>query len=349
MFGQRKRHSIISFGPRYDESMKILILSHDEVVELLPMKECIAVMREALIALAAGQVHQPLRTIIRPPDASGLMGLMPSYMSGERAAFGLKAICVFPGNPAVGKDAHQGAVLLFSAETGELEAMMNASAITAMRTAAVSGVATNLLARADASNLAVIGTGVQARSHLAAMAEVRSVKRCRVVSRQPEHAKAFAEEMKKNFSFPLEVVATVAEALEGADLIVTATTAIEPIVKREWISPGAHLNLVGACTPKTREVDGATMAAASVYVDRRESTMNEAGDYLFAVREGAIGADHIRAEIGAVLHKDKPGRTSPEEITLFKSLGLAVEDLAAAEYLYRKAKELNLGNWVEFG
>src|SRR6185503_12508332 len=146
--------------------MKILVLSHDEVVKLLPMKECIVVMRDALTALAAGKVHQPLRTIIRPPYAAGLMGLMPSYISGDRAAFGLKAICIFPGNPARGKDSHQGAVLLFSAETGELQAMMNASAITSIRTAAVSAVATDLLSREDAGDLAIIGSGVQARSHL---------------------------------------------------------------------------------------------------------------------------------------------------------------------------------------
>src|SRR5688572_2629954 len=160
--------------------MKTLVLSHDEVVELLPMKECIAVMRDALIALAAGTVHQPLRTIIRPPGAAGVLGLMPSYISGDRAAFGLKAICVFPGNPAKGMDSHQGAVLLFSADTGELLAMMNASAITAIRTAAVSGVATDLLAREDAGNLAILGSGVQARSHLTAMSEVRSIKHCRI-------------------------------------------------------------------------------------------------------------------------------------------------------------------------
>jgi ornithine cyclodeaminase/alanine dehydrogenase-like protein (mu-crystallin family) len=327
--------------------MKILILSHDEVLDLLPIKECIPLMREALIALAAGKVHQPLRTIIRPPDAKGVMGLMPSYVSGDAAAFGLKAICVFPGNPAQGKDAHQGAVLLFSAETGELLAMMNASAITAVRTAAVSGVATDLLARADACNLAILGSGVQARSHLVAMSEVRPIKRCRIASRHIEHARNFAEEMRQDFSFPLEPVETVEEALEDADLIVAATTAVEPIVKREWISEGAHLNLVGSSTPKTREVDSETMGAASLFVDRRESTINEAGDYLFAARDGLIGPDHIRAEIGEVLTGDKPGRISPEEITCFKSLGLAIEDLAAADYLYRKAKE-QVGSWVEF-
>jgi ornithine cyclodeaminase len=328
--------------------MKILVLSHDEVVELLPIKECIDVMRDAMIALAAGKIHQPLRTIIRPPDAAGLMGLMPSYISGDRAAFGLKAICMFPGNPARGKDAHQGAVLLFSADTGELLAMMNASAITAIRTAAVSAVATDLLARADARDLAIIGSGVQARSHLAAMARVRAIKRCRIASRQMEHAQSFAEEMSGAFPFPIEPVGSVEQALDGADLIVTVTSAVEPIVEREWISPGAHLNVVGSSTPRAREVDSATMAAASLFVDRRESTINEAGDYLFAAREGAIGPDHIRAEIGEVLTGDKPGRTSPDEITLFKSLGLAVEDLAAAEYLYRRARKLNAGTWVEF-
>jgi ornithine cyclodeaminase len=328
--------------------MKILVLSHNEVVELLPIKECIAVMREALIALASGKVHQPLRTIIRPPEAAGVMGLMPSYISGERAGFGLKAICVMPGNPARGKDSHQGAVLLFSADTGELMAMTNASAITAIRTPSVSGVATDLLAREDACNLAIIGSGVQARSHLAAMSEVRSIKRCRIASRQIEHAQKFAEEMRPDFSFPLEVVDSIEEALADADLIVTVTSAVQPVVRREWISPGAHLNVVGSSHANAREVDSATIAASSLFVDRRESTINEAGDYLFALRDGAIGPDHIRAELGEILTGERPGRTSPEEITLFKSLGIGIEDLAAAEYLYRKARESNAGTWVEF-
>jgi ornithine cyclodeaminase len=276
------------------------------------------------------------------------MGLMPSYISGDRAAYGLKAICIFPGNPAKGKDSHQGAVLLFSADTGELLAMMNASAITAIRTAAVSGVATDLLAREDACDLAIIGSGVQARSHLAAMSQVRAIKRCRITSRQIEHARKFAEEVRRDFSFPIEAVASVEEALAGAELIVTVTSAADPVVRREWISPGAHLNVVGASTPHAREVDSATMAASSLFVDRRESTVNEAGDYLFALRDGAIGPDHIRAELGEVLKGDKPGRTSPDEITLFKSLGLAIEDLAAARYLYGRARELNVGTWVEF-
>lgn len=328
--------------------MKILILDHSQVEELLPIKECIPLMRECLIALAAGKAHQPLRTIIRPPDAKGVMGLMPAYMSGESAAFGLKAICVFPENPAVGKDSHQGGVLLFSAETGELLAIMNASAITAIRTAAVSGVATDLLARPDACNLAILGSGVQARSHLVAMSNVRTINRCRIASRNLDHARNLVDEMKQDFSFPLEPVETVEEALQDSDLIVTATTAREPIVQREWISPGAHMNLVGSSTAKTREVDSETMAAAGLFVDRRESTLNEAGDYLFAVRDGLIGPDHIRGELGEVLKGDKPGRRSAAEITIFKSLGIAIEDLFSAEHLYQKAKDMNVGTWVSF-
>jgi len=327
--------------------MKTLILNADEVSQLLPMKECVPVMREALTALATGQVHQPLRTIMRPPGVKGVMGLMPAFMSGEHAAFGLKAICVFPGNSAIGKDSHQGGVLLFSAVTGELMSIMNASAITAIRTAAVSGVATDLLARTDAGNLAIIGSGVQARAHLAAMAEVRSIKHCRIASRHLEKAQRLTEELQQDFSFALEPVATVEEALVDADLIVTATTAVEPIVKREWISPGAHLNVVGSSVATRREVDSETMAAASLFVDRRESTVNEGGDYLFALSDGAIAPDHIRAELGEVLIGEKSGRTSTDEITLFKSLGIAIEDLFAAEHLYRKAKELSIGTWVE--
>ncbi|HEX9921872.1 MAG TPA: ornithine cyclodeaminase family protein [Anaerolineae bacterium] len=328
--------------------MKILILNHAEVEELLPMPACITVMTEALTALARGQVHQPLRMVVRPPEATGLMGLMPAYMSGEHAAYGLKAVCVFPGNPAIGKDAHQGSVMLFSAETGELLALMNASAITAIRTAAVSGVATRLLAREDAAELAIIGAGVQARTHLQAMAAVRPLKRVRVASRTKESAGKFAAEMSVHYDFPIEPVDTVEAAVREADVIVTATSAAGPILQRDWIAPGTHLNVVGSSIPTTREVDTATMAAASLFVDRRESTLNEAGDYLFAAKEGAIGPDHIKAEIGELLIGAKPSRMSPTEITLFKSLGLAIEDLASAEFIFHQAGEKQAGTWVEF-
>ncbi len=328
--------------------MKLLVLNQTEIEQLLPMHECIIVMTDALMALAKGQVHLPLRMIVRPPEAAGLMGLMPAHLAGENAALGVKVINVFNANPAQGKDSHQGVVLLFDAGTGEPLAVMNASAITAIRTAAVSGVATRLLAREDAGDLAIIGSGVQARSHLAAMACVRPIKRVRVASRRREHAQRFAEEVTSRYAFPIEPVETVEAALREADLIVTATSSAEPIVQREWIAPGAHLNVIGASLPTTREVDTATMAAARLFVDRRESALNESGDYLLAVREGAIGPDHIQAEIGEVLIGAKAGRTRPDEITLFKSLGLAVEDVAAAAYVYQQAQDSRSGTWVEF-
>src|SRR5947209_7889817 len=264
--------------------MNVLLLGHDEVVALLPVGECIRLMHGALVSLAEGLARQPLRTIFRPPGAAGIMGLMPSYSSGAHSAFGLKAICVFPGNAARGKDSHQGAVLLFSAETGELLAAVNASAVTAVRTAAVSGVATRALAREDAGDLAVIGAGVQARSHIEAMSHVRPVRRCRVASRRLESARRLADELNGSRAFPVEAVESVEAALRGADLIVTATNSAEALVRREWVSEGAHINAVGSCTPNTRELDAATVAASSLFVDSAESAVNEAGDYLRAAR-----------------------------------------------------------------
>ena len=326
--------------------MKILVLDNRQIRELLPMTECIELMADALSALARDEVYQPLRTIVRPPEARGLLGLMPAYRAGEQGAFGLKAICVFPGNPAIGKDAHQGAVMLFSRETGELLALMNASEITAIRTAAVSAVATRLLAREEAQELAIIGAGVQARTHLAALAAVRPIKRARVACRNIEHAVELAREMQS--SFPIEPVRTNEEAVRGADVIVTATSSLEPVINKEWISPGAHVNAIGTHSPSSREIDSATMAATRIFVDRRESALNEAGDYLLAAQEGLITPDSIIGEIGELLIGTKTGRTSATEITLFKSLGLAIEDVVTADYLYQRAQSQNAGTWVEF-
>jgi ornithine cyclodeaminase len=328
--------------------MKILILNTQQIRALLPINECIELMADALAALARDEVYQPLRTIIRPPDARGLLGLMSAYRSGERGAFGLKAICVFPGNPSQGKDAHQGAVTLFDRETGELLALMNASEITAIRTAAVSAVATRLLAREDASELAIIGAGVQARTHLGALACVREIKHARVAARAFEHSRRFAEEMQPQFSFPIEAVETNEDAVRGADLVVTATSSLEPVIQRDWIASGAHVNAIGTHSPKSREVDSATMAGARIFVDRRESALNESGDYLLAAAEGVVNPESIVGEIGELLIGTKTGRTSASEITLFKSLGLAIEDVASADYLYRKAMDQGSGNWVDF-
>jgi ornithine cyclodeaminase/alanine dehydrogenase-like protein (mu-crystallin family) len=330
------------------ESRQLLVLTSSEIKLLLPMTKCIELMSETLKDLSRGDLVQPLRMVLRPPDALGVMAMMPAYRRAPESVFGLKAMCFFHGNPAVGKDAHQGCVLLSSGITGEPLAIMNASAITEIRTAAVSAVATGLLSRGNASELAIVGSGIQARAHLVALSAVRPIQRARVFSPNHAHPKQLAEEMRSQLDFPIEPAATAELALKDADLIVTATSARQPVIERQWVSRGAHINAIGTYSPQAREIDGATMAAARIFVDRRESTLNESGDYLLAVEEGLITAESLQAEIGEVLLGEKPGRTSEDEITLFKSLGLAVEDMACAEYLFAKAKTENVGTWIRF-
>ena len=328
--------------------MEIVVLNHKEIEGLLPMDECIDVMSEVLSALARGEAHNPLRSVVRPPDTSHFLGLMPAYRGGANPAYALKEYCLFPDNPTRGLHAHQGSVLLHSAETGELVAVMNGSAITAIRTAAVSGLATKLLARDDAKEFAIIGTGVQGRMHLQAMAAIGGFERVRVCSRRREKAEAFAKELGPKMPFRIEPVDDVKSAVESADVINTTTNAREPVLHRDWVKPGTHINAVGSAIPTTREIDTATMTASTLFVDRREATLNESGDYLFAAKEGAIGPDHIRAELGEILIGEQVGRRSPEEITLFKSLGIAVEDLAAAQFLYKRALEKDVGTRLDF-
>ena len=302
----------------------VLILNEREVESLLDMDECIAAMEEALTALARGEVFNPLRSMVRTPDAPGFLGLMPAWRGGGRAGWGLKEICVYPDNLKRGLDTHVGAVLLHSAETGELQGIFNASAITAIRTAAVSAVATKLLARDDAKTLAIVGAGVQGRSHLRAIPHARDLRDVRVLKRGDD----------------------VEKALRDADIVVLATNSREPVIRREWLKPGVHINAVGSSVAHAREVDAATMAAASLFVDRRESTVNESGDYLLALKEGADVK--IKAELGEILTGAAKGRTSTDEITLFKSLGLAIEDLASAQLLNEKGRRLGVGTRVEF-
>ena len=301
---------------------QVLVLSEHDVEELLTMEACIGVMEDALAALARGEVHNPLRQAIRAPGAPGLLGLMPAHRGGATPYYALKEVCVFPQNPKRGLDTHLGAVILHSGETGEPLAFVNAAAVTAIRTAAVSAVATKLLAREDASVLAIIGKGAQAKAHARAIPIVRKVTEVRVCGRGE----------------------SVEEAVRGADIVVTATNAREPILRREWLSPGVHINAVGSSVASARELEADLVAAASLFVDRRESTENESGDYLAAIELGAT----IRAELGELLTGSRSGRKSETEITLFKSLGLAVEDLASAAYLYEKAQRERRGRWVDF-
>jgi ornithine cyclodeaminase len=330
--------------------MTILVFTHAEVETLLPMEACIEVMEAAFAALGRGQVTQPPRTLTQPPGGAGLMLTMPAHMTPELAPpfYGLKAVLVHESNHALGKASHQGAVLLFSGETGEPLAVMNAAAITARRTAAVSGLAARLLARPDAGDLALIGAGVQAAAHLAALGAVRPLRRVRVAARTRASAERFVAQWGPGAPCPMTAADSVEAAVRGADLIVTATSAREPVLRREWIAPGAHISAVGAYTPATREIDAATVAAARVFVELRAAALREAGELLLPMQAGALGPEHIRGELSELVLGLAAGRTAPEDITLFKSLGLPVEDAAAAEFVYRQAQAVGAGTVVAF-
>lgn len=332
--------------------MSVLFLNREDVETLLPFRECIEVMAGALAALARGEAFQPLRSAHWLPDRRGLLVTMPGGLfagpEGEDyGILGVKVLTVFPANAAHGEESHQGAVLLFEAAHGRPLAFLDAASITAVRTAAVSALATRLLAQETAGDLAILGAGVQARTHLAALREVRTLRRVRVWSRDPENARRFATEESARHGLRIEPVASARQAVQGADIICTVTAAVEPVLEGEWIAPGAHINAVGACTPNARELDTAAVVRARLFVDRRESALHEPGEILTPLREGAIGEDHIRGEIGELVIGRVAGRTSPEDITLFESLGLTVEDLAAARHIYRKALEQGRGVSLE--
>ncbi len=328
--------------------MKVLIADQHLVAKAFPMEEAIPTMRRALTMLAEGDVVMPLRSYLAIPGGDAVMGLMPSFMGGLEAV-GVKVVAAFPANFGTEYDTHQGVVLLFDTQRGLLRAIVDATSITAIRTAAVSGLVTDLLANPDAGDLAIIGAGTQAHTHLQAMRAVRPVRKVRVYSVPAESAAEFADRESRLSGIPVDAVATAEEAVAGADLICTTTTASEPVVLGEWVSPGAHINAVGAYTPTTRELDSVLVARARLYADRRESLLSEAGEFLIPKAEGLFGDEHIVGEIGEVLTGMAPARTSEDEITLFKSLGIAIEDLASAHRIYEVCSERDLGTWVEIG
>ena len=331
--------------------MKVLVVSQAEVAALLPMAACMEAMAEVLQALSRGDAVLPLRQVLRLPDGRGAFAVMPAVLGREAndTALAVKAITVLPANHGTAYDSHQGAVLLFEGEHGSLQAILDASALTAIRTAAVSGVATRALAREDAGDLALLGTGVQAGTHLEAMMAARRLRRVRAWSRSPEHVRAFADGARRRHGIAVEPAATARDALAGADLVCTVTSSREPVVEQGWIAAGAHVNAVGASLATARELDSGTVARSRLFVDRRESAQAEAGDFLIPRTEGLVGDDHIRAELGEVLLGRRPGRLSPGDVTVFKSLGLAVEDLAAARLVHSQARKTGAGTWVELG
>jgi len=328
--------------------VKVRILSQSVVEELLTMQDCIRLMEQVLMALARGEAILPLRPVLWLPEKNGALAMMPSYLMNP-ASLGVKVISVFPGNTATEYDSHQGVILLFEPVYGRLLAIVDASSVTAIRTAAVSGAATKILAHEDAADLAILGSGVQAATHLEAMLLSRKIRSVRVWSPNQEHLTRFVQHQTKQHGIPIQATSTAEQAILNADLICAATSSKQPVIQSDWVSPGAHINAVGACVPTARELDTATMVRSRLFVDRIESALNEAGDFLIPKKEGSINDAHILGEVGDVLLGKIKGRNSTEEITVFKSLGIAVEDLASANFLYDRACEMDAGQEVEIG
>jgi ornithine cyclodeaminase len=298
-------------------------------------------MARTMIGVSDGKARTPLRSVL-PVSPGNFMGIMPGYLA-EPECFGLKLLSLFPQNPAAGLSSHLGLVMLFEPEHGRPVAIIDAAELTAIRTAAVSGLATRLLAREDAADLAILGAGEQARSHLAAMLAVRPIRRVRVWSRSADHAVAFTEEASAAAGLAIEVARSVPAAVEGADIVCTVTAALEPILLGDWIGPGVHLNVVGSSRAPAAEIDTPLVAKSRFFVDFRESTVNEGGEYRRALEAGAIGPEHILGEIGEVAAGRVAGRRAAEDVTLFKSLGIAAEDLAAAHYVLEQARAQGVG------
>lgn len=326
----------------------MLILNQAEVAKLLSMSNCIDLMRHAFASMAKGDAVFPLRPVMFLPGKRGVLGMMPGYVASPES-IAIKVITVFPDNVNTPYDSHQGAVMLFDSTNGRILALMDASEITAIRTAAATAVATDLLARSDSSVLAILGSGVQARTHLEAIANVRNVSQVNVWSRTPERADAFAKRERDRRDISIDVCATAEDAVRNADIVCTTTAARDPILMGSWITPGMHVNAVGSSSPKMRELDASAVAKATMFVDWRESAFNEAGDFLIAKSEGTVGDDHVRGEIGDVLVGKIQGRTSDEAITLFKSLGVAPQDVVAARHIYDRAQQEGIGTTVELG
>ncbi|MGH7543113.1 MAG: ornithine cyclodeaminase family protein [Gemmatimonadota bacterium] len=324
------------------------IISQAEVPALLSMGECVEVVQEALIARAEGEATLPVRQLMWLPDRSGLLGLMPAHLGPPRIMGG-KFLSVIPANHGAELDTHQGVVLLFEAERGRLLAVVDATSITAIRTAAASAVATRALAREDAGGLAILGTGVQAHSHVQAMRVVRDIRSIRVWDRNADRAEAFARRETGRHGIEVGVAGSAREAVLGADVICTTTAATEPILEGAWLEPGAHVNAVGACIPTARELDTEAVLRSRFFVDTREGTLREAGDFLIPKAAGEVDDGHIAGEIGEVLTGRVPGRRSPDEITVFESLGIGIYDLAAAHRVWRNAGAMGAGIEVGLG
>jgi ornithine cyclodeaminase/alanine dehydrogenase-like protein (mu-crystallin family) len=307
-------------------------IDREEVARRLTYDVCIPLVRDAMIAFSGGETKQLLRSIV--PLAGGhLFGIMPGAL-GATKPFGAKLISIFPENAAQGMQSHQGLIVLFEPDAGTPVCVVHAGEVTAIRTAAASAVATDALAMKDAKHLAILGTGEQAATHARAIAKVRALESITVWGRSPERAQTFAEQMHAELNMPITVASTVEETVGQADILCTVTSASEPILKGEWVQPGTHINVVGSSHAGPVEIDNALVARARFFVDSREGVLHQGAEFLRAKQAGLIDDSHILAEIGQVLAGKAEGRRSPDEITIYKSLGHIVQDLASAWWLY---------------
>jgi len=317
--------------------MDPLFINKEKIASLLPMEECIEVMEKMFSSLAAGECLQPLRNIMRLPDGSGVLGMMPGH-AAKLGVMGIKVISVCHANKEAGFPSHQGVVMLFDAKNGQPLMLFDALEITAIRTAAASAVATKLLSRENSSTLAIIGSGEQAKRHIEAMLVVRNIKQINLWSRNENNAKHLVNELSAEYNMPIHIRKNVQQAVEHADIICTVTASKEPVVLGDWIAAGTHINAVGSSTAATRELDTTAIVRSKLFTDRYESVYNEAGDFLIPKKEGAVTDEHVKGEIGEVLSGTKKGRENDKEITVFKSLGIAAEDIFSAYHIYEKIK-----------
>jgi ornithine cyclodeaminase/alanine dehydrogenase-like protein (mu-crystallin family) len=321
----------------------VRIIGSELVRELFDMDGAIAAMREAFAAVASGRAAQPVRSLVTAEGVNGILGWMPGAFAAPEPALGIKVVSIFEGNFGSTLGTHQGAILLFDPADGRLQAVIDAREVTVIRTAAASAAATDALARPDSRRLTLLGYGEQAASHLAALRRVRPISTVVVWGRSPERAQAFAAEQREKTGLALQVAASVEAAVAGADIVCTLTAARDPILRGDWIAPGTHVNAVGSSVPSAAEIDDVLVARSRVFVDYAASAETLGGELKRARASGAVGEDHVAGEVGAVLSGALPGRRSPEEITLFKSLGMAAEDLAAARLILTRAAERGLG------
>lgn len=326
-----------------------LLLNRGDVATLVTMSEAIDEIEAAFGELAAGRVAMPQRTVIRLDDRRATHLSMPAALLGGSGALTVKIVTTFPGNAARGIPAVQGLVLVHDAGTGSVQAVLDAGWLTALRTGATSGVATRHLARAGARRVGLLGAGVQAQQQLAAVCAVRSIESCAIYDLQPAAAERCGRIAADRLGLRAEVVTSARAAVEGADVVVVATSSPVPVLEGRWLEAGQHVNVIGAHTPETREVDTTAIVRSRVVPDARDACLAEAGDLLIPIREGAITPDHVGPGLDQVVAGGAPGRERDDQITLFKSVGLAVEDLAVAGLAYRKAAAAGLGASFEFG